>query len=234
MPTLSFPNLYFATSPLAHVSQQPSTFEYPRKQLPWNFHFCGPFRSACVPSAADFPYHLLDGRPLVYASLGTLQNKKLHVFQTIAAACSSLPVQLVITHGGALDSEALRAFEGNPIAVDYAPQTELIARASVVITHGGLNTVLDALTHAVPMVVLPITFEQPAIATRVEWCGAGLSIPKNALTAPTLRATVERILHEARFQKAAQRMKESIARHDGCETAATIIVTTLLSNQRAC
>ena len=84
-------------------------------------------------------------------------------------------MQLVISHGGGLTEAQASSLPGSPLAVRYAPQEELLARAQLTLTHAGLNTVLDSLTHGVPMVAVPITYEQPAIARRVEWHGCGES-----------------------------------------------------------
>ena len=63
---------------------------------------------------------------------------------------------------------------GDPLVVRYAPQLEVLSRARLTLTHAGLNTVLDSIQCGVPMVAVPLTYEQPAIARRVEWTGAGI------------------------------------------------------------
>jgi UDP:flavonoid glycosyltransferase YjiC (YdhE family) len=85
-------------SPLAQLSQQPPEFEFPRR-LPPQFHFCGPFQDPAARAPVPFPFDALDGRPLVYASMGTVQNRLLWVFRTIAGACAGLGVQLVMSLG---------------------------------------------------------------------------------------------------------------------------------------
>ena len=154
------------------ISQQPRAFDFPRRGLPETFHYTGPLRG--LPTRKiDFPWHLLDGRPIVYASLGTLQHSKKEVFRCFATACEGLDVQLVIAHNGGLEHDAIALLPGKPVTVRYAPQTEVLARSVLALTHAGLNTVLDALTYGVPIVAVPIAYEQPAIAARVEYCGAG-------------------------------------------------------------
>ena len=73
-------------SPFAQISQQPPLFDYPRRRLPPQFHYAGPLRGASS-VASPFPWEKLDGRPLVYASLGTLQNSRFPVFRCFAEAC---------------------------------------------------------------------------------------------------------------------------------------------------
>jgi UDP:flavonoid glycosyltransferase YjiC (YdhE family) len=64
----------------------------------------------------DFAWERLDGRPLVYASLGTLQNGSEDVFRVIADACAGLDKQLIISLGGGLDPERLGSLSGDPLS----------------------------------------------------------------------------------------------------------------------
>ena len=125
-----------------------------------------------------FPFQRVaqDGRPLVYASLGTLQIDRRDLFHAIAEALSTLDVQVVIAHGGSLTPEEERSLPGNPIVQALVPQEESLKRASLCVTHGGLNTVLDAVAAAVPLVVMPIAFEQPATGARVAYREAGIVV----------------------------------------------------------
>ena len=164
-------------SRLAQISQMTRGFDFPREHLPRNFVYVGPLRREMPASPIPFPWERLDGRPLIYASLGTLQHAKRELFATMAEACAPLPVQLVIAHNGGLDEKACAQLAGNPVTVDFAPQREVLKRAGIdFLTHAGLNTVLDSLAAGTPLVAMPITYEQPAIAARVAACGAGLSI----------------------------------------------------------
>ena len=121
----------------------------------------------------------------MYASLGTLQNSREPLFRCFAEACRGLDVQLVISHGGGLTEREAADCRESRSSSRYAPQVDALARAHLTITHAGLNTVLDSLAHGVPLVAVPITYEQPAIARRVEWTGAGQSIPLSAASDPS-------------------------------------------------
>jgi zeaxanthin glucosyltransferase len=209
-------------SQLAILTQQPAEFEYPRQTLPDYFHFTGPYHNTTSRKPVDFPWDKLTGKPLIYASMGTLQNQLTDVFQAIASACVELDAQLVISLGGAsLDS--LPALPGNPIVVSYAPQLALLERAAVAITHAGMNTALECLTYGVPMVAIPITNDQPGVATRIAWTGAGEIVPLNKLTAARLNKTLKLVLTEASYRQNALRLKQSIAVAGGVSRAADII-----------
>ena len=209
-------------SRILQISQQPAELDFPRKNLPEHFHYVGPLRSPSG-QVISFPWEKLDGRPLVYASLGTLQNGKEQIFRYFAEACLGLNVQLVITHGGGLTSAQASSLPGNPIVVSYAPQLEVLARARLTLTHAGLNTVLDSLTCGVPIIAVPITYEQPAIASRVRWSGAGEVIPFRRLKVQKLRTSIEKVLRDSSYSSRANALKECIRRAGGVSRASDLI-----------
>jgi hypothetical protein len=100
--------------------------------------------------------------------MGTLQNRLRPVFHAIAEACARLNVQLVISLGAVLHPDELGRLAGNPVVVEYAPQLELMRRSALAISHGGLNTVLEALSCGVPQVVIPVTWDR--VPGAMDWC----------------------------------------------------------------
>jgi zeaxanthin glucosyltransferase len=125
LPTLRHANEML--SPLAQITQLPASLEFPIPNPPSLLHYTGPFVDAQVREPVPFPWERLDGRPLIYASMGKLQNRLDHVFRTIAEACSGLNAQLVISLGGGIRPEELGPLPGDPVVVSYAPQLESLA-----------------------------------------------------------------------------------------------------------
>ncbi|MEG4115515.1 MULTISPECIES: glycosyltransferase [unclassified Microcoleus] len=210
-------------SPLAAICQQPVEFEFPRKTLPDYFHFTGPYHDSTGRVSVDFPYEKLTGQPLIYASMGTIQNRLMEVFHTIASACVGLDAQLVISLGGSGSSESLQGLPGNPLVVGYAPQLELLKKATLTITHAGMNTTLECLTNGVPMVAIPITHDQPGVAARIAWTGAGELVPLSQLSVPKLRGAIQQVLTQESYKKNATRLQEAIRRAGGVSGATDII-----------
>jgi zeaxanthin glucosyltransferase len=219
-----------ADSPLAILTQQPAEFEYPRTTLPVYFHFTGPYHNRTSRKPVDFPWDKLNGKPLIYASMGTLQNQLTDVFETIAAACVDLDAQLVISLGGA-SVEGLPVLPGEPIVVSYAPQLALLERAAVAITHAGMNTALECLTYGVPMVAIPVTNDQPGVAARIAWIGAGEIVPLQKLTAARLQTALQLVLTQASYRDNAVRLQQSIAQSGGVKRAADIIELAISTRQ---
>ena len=188
------------------ISQQPELFEFPRRELPKQVRFVGPLQRSAESQSVPFPWERLDGRPLIYASLGTLQNRIVGMFRVIAEACDGLDAQLVISTGNGVPPEALGKLPGNPVVVSYAPQLELLRRATLAVTHAGPNTVLEALSVGLPMVAIPVTNDQPGTAARVAWVGVGEAIAYKHVTLQTLRAAVVRVQSNPSYRAAAERV----------------------------
>jgi len=212
-----------AYSNLAQITHQPKEFEFPRQNLPSCFHFTGPYNTASRREPVDFPWSELTEKPLIYASMGTLQNRVTEIFEIIALACAELDAQLVITMGGADIPEALKTLPGNPIVVSYAPQLELLPQAALTITHAGMNTTLECLTHGVPMVAIPVANDQPGIASRIVWSGVGMMIPVKKLTVENLSQAVKQVLNTDSYKENALRLQERIRHSGGVSQAADII-----------
>ena len=218
------------SSRLAQIGQLPLELDFPRRELPGCFHYVGPLSDPAARPPADFPFDRLDGRPLIYASLGTLQNRQEHVFHEIAAACAELDVQLVISKGRSA-AETSQPLPGGPLVVPFAPQLELVRRSALVITHAGMNTVLEALAQGVPLVAVPITNDQPGVAARVARSGAGEVVPLRRLTARRLRAAVVRVLSQPSYRREAERLRSCIGQAGGLPRAARIAELAIATGQ---
>ena len=211
----------------AIISQQPPSFEFPRQELPDYFHFVGPLSNTAARAEIPFPWEKLTDKPLIYASLGTVQNKILWVFIQIAYACLGLDVQLVISLGGASKPEELGYVPGSPIVVKAAPQLALLKRASLCITHAGMNTTLECLSNGVPMVAIPITNDQPAVAARIAWTKIGEVVDLNNCTVDTLKTAIAQVLSQPKYRQNALKLKAEIERVGGVTKAAEIIETAI-------
>lgn len=210
-------------SQLAQISQQLAELEFPRQQLPKCFHFTGPYHYSGSRTSVPFPYEQLTGQPLIYASLGSIQNRLLWVFRMIAEACKEFDVQLVISLGGGHSPDWLPDLPGKPVVVGYAPQLELLQKATLTISHAGMNTTLESLTNGVPIVAIPISNDQPGVASRIAWTGAGTMVPLGRVSVDKLRKAIKQVLTEDSYKKNAVRLQEAIRRAGGVRQAADII-----------
>jgi MGT family glycosyltransferase len=214
-------------SSLAQISQLFAEFDFPRGSAPDCFHYVGALAADRQYTTEGFPWDKLDGRPIIYASLGTIADPMNRpVYPKIAAACQGLPAQLVLARGKWNEDEGGREatydLPGDPLVVDYAPQLALLDRAAVLITHAGLNTTLESISRGVPMVALPRSADQPGNAARIAYSGAGLCAPFHHGTPDQLREVVQRVLGESRFRDRTAALRQAMIAAGGPRRAADI------------
>jgi MGT family glycosyltransferase len=207
--------------------------DFPRLRLPRNFYYTGPFVDEAARPPIQFPWRQLDGRPLVYASLGTARAVKPAIFRFIAEACNELDLQLVISLGGRSDPEIFGDLPGRPLVIKEAPQLELLKKAAVVITHSGLNTVLETLMEGKPILAIPIAYDQPAIADRLAWLGVSEVLPLEALATKQVRIALEKLLNNESYRNAAVDLQGRIRHACGLTHAVDLIEAALKKIQVA-
>lgn len=227
LPAYSYYNDPF--SKLAQISQQPAEFEFPRNSLPEHFHFAGPFFDSSCREPVDFCFDKLTEKPLIYASLGTVQNRMLWIFDKIAEACVGFDAQLVISLGGSAETESLKQLPGNPLVVKYAPQLELLKRTTLTITHAGLNTTLESLSNGVPMIAIPIANDQLGVAARIAWTGTGEVVAFDQLSVSKLKTAISKVLNGNSYKENALRLQKAICKAGGVNRAADIVEQALSS-----
>jgi zeaxanthin glucosyltransferase len=211
-------------SELAFITQVPKEFDFENPLLPPQFHHTGPFHDGKGRPKVDFPWDRLTGEPLIYASMGTLMNGRVDVFRTIAAGVAKHKgTQLVLSIGDQLDPKRIGPVPSNAIIVNQTPQLELLKRTSVCITHAGLNTVLESLAQGVPQVAIPITFDQPGVATRIAAKKTGVTVPFEKLTSDHLSTLLGEVLNNAVYRENARKLQDVIAKTNGLSMAADIV-----------
>lgn len=212
-----------ALSPLAQIAQIPEALEFPIPNRPACLHYVGPLVDGTVRAPVPFPWEKLDGRPLVYGSMGTIQNGSEYIFRAIAEACSTLDCQPVLSMGGSREPSELGSLAGDPIVVRYAPQLEIVKRAACVVTHAGLNTALESLAEGVPLVAIPQGNDQPGVAARIAHHGAGIVVPLRKLSAKRLHRGIKAVLTEEKYRTSARRIQAAMREVDAVGLAADVI-----------
>ena len=188
----------------------------PTDKFPAHYRFVGPSIQD-RPDATPFPWEALEDKPRELVSLGTISADRGDDFYgTVVKALEGAAMQVVLV---APDGR-VPAPPSNFIVRSRVPQLALLRHVQAVVSHGGHNTVCEALANGVPLVVTPIRDDQPIVANQVVASGAGLRLRFGRLVAASLRTAVERVLLEPAFREAAERIKASFAEASGATSAA--------------
>ncbi len=165
-------------------------------------------RGARLPAWAE---RLGRERPVVYATLGTVFNQpryELPFFPAVLDGLRNEPLDLVITVGPDVDPASLGHQPANVHVERYLPQSLLFPKCSVVVSHGGYGTILAAIEHGIPMIVVPFGADQPINARSVERRALGQVIDPDDLTAARLQSAVRSLLNEPEWRGNVQRVRD--------------------------
>ena len=172
------------------------------------------------PEAPAFPFEQLDEeKPLIYISLGTMVADQASFFRLCMQAFAQSNWQVVMAVGKSASPEVLRDIPANCLLQPFVPQLEILSRTSLFITHGGMNSVNEALASHVPLVIVPQGADQHVIARRVEQLGAGKQLSAKDLTAEKIRQTAEAILSQPTYAQMARHIGESLRMAGGSRRA---------------
>src|SRR5260370_29184054 len=156
--------------------------------------------------------------------MGTIVNGLNKVYGAILEAVGEFQeMQVVLSVGRNFSPGDLGPIPSNTIVVPIAPQIELLKRAALCITHAGLNTALEALAQGVPMVAIPIGFDQPGVAARVAYHRVGEFVEIGDLTAERLAQLIHRVQQNPSYRDKARYFQKVIARTQGLDLAADVI-----------
>ena len=217
-----------APSLLIHTCSR--EYDYNRPDLPPQVHYVGP-SVWDRPTDWQPPSWLAEvprGKPLVYVSLGTVFNTRLSVFRKIIRALGQLDVFGLVVTGPGCPPDLFSAVPSNVRIESYIPQTALQAetttRPALIISHGGVNTVLTALSDGIPLLCIPLGADQPDNAQRCVDAGAGLRLDRRLLTTARLKRAIHTLLSQNSFTRRAEQMQRTLRRHNGPGEAADLIL----------
>jgi UDP:flavonoid glycosyltransferase YjiC (YdhE family) len=93
----------------------------------------------------------------------------------------------------------------------------LFPRCDLVVTHGGSGTVLTALDHGLPMVIVPVSADQPDNAKRCEQLGVAMVVVPHDRTPEAFRNALRDVLRDPRYRQTAQRLRDEMEQLPGPE-----------------
>jgi MGT family glycosyltransferase len=197
-------------------------------ELPEHYQFVGPVirKPAVAGARGGFDWERFEswvGRPRILVTIGTTfdHNDKKAFFQKIVAAFGGTEIGVVVVS----DVNLLDSWPENFLVQQRVPQLDLLGRLDAVVCHGGHNTVCETLLFGLPLVVVPIAYDQSHVASRVVQAGAGVRLNFRRCKAIDLRAAVNVALSLPDYRLAAGRIRESFRAAGGVERAAGLLET---------
>lgn len=197
-----------------YLSAGSAEYDFARDDLPPGARYVGPclWESSAPPAAA---LGLRDGAPLVYVSEGTAQVGEPFLIRAAVAALAGRPdLDIVITTGKqrTVASLGLGHLPPHIRAVEWVSHRDVFGRASVVVTTGGSGTTRQALACGVPVLAVPLEWDQLENAARLEACGAGTRLARRHCTSSAVGRAVATLMDEPGYRRQASRIATGFAK----------------------
>ncbi len=202
-----------------HLCFMPRRWDRPEAQFPSTARF---LRHTNTPRPGEqLPawFDALPDRPHVLVSLGTVFHRTPGLYETILEALREEPVNLLVAVGRDQDPARFGPQPAHIRIERYLPQSLLLLDCALFVTHGGFNSVKEALSLGVPLVVIPIAGDQPYSAERCAALGVGQAVGPEERTADRIRAAVRAVLTDPCYQAQAEAMRREMLALPGIERA---------------
>ncbi|KAF9876603.1 mgt family [Colletotrichum karsti] len=219
LPPLPGSGFYDTTrSDLLHIMPTTPAFEFPRAFYP-SVKFVGPllplFEDEAVPAWWD--EMLAHPREkVVHVTQGTYATDAANLIgPTLSALRDRDDLLVIVTTPDAEKVLPAGSLPSNARVASFVPHAKLLPHVGAMVTNAGYGGVLAALSCGVPMVCAGRSEDKADVSSRVAWSGAGIDLGTDAPGERALRDAVGRVLGEDKYRRAAERVRDDFARHDG-------------------
>lgn len=186
-----------------------------------SFAFVGP---SIRPKTSDF---IKKKEKLIYISMGTVNNNMIKLYRKMIEAFSDTDYQVLISIGNSIDRKALEPVPENIEIYNSVDQIAVLEKTDLFISHAGMNSVSESLYFGVPLILLPITAEQKAVAIRVTQLNAGIILEDISIENITQKAN--ELLINSSYKENALKISRSFHNCTGAKGAADKILSTIRS-----
>ncbi len=196
-------------------------FEFPLTDVPAHHHFVGPL--LWEPESSDPSYLHEPGDPWVLVNVSTVAQADLPMVDAALAGLRSRPVRVLVTLGADRNPEDLAEIPPNVRVERYVSHTQVLRRASLVVSRAGFGIVMKALHHGVPMVLVPWGSDQQGVAARASRLGAAQTVDFEEAGHAAMMQAIETVLGSRSFATAAKRASSVLQTQGGAGTAYSLL-----------
>lgn len=187
-------------------------------RVPGRYVFVGPCLSPRI-GIEELPLDATKGKRVILVSMGTVTRGCEDFFRTCFEALGSMNATVVLATGQNGDPRSYAAIPANFVVRQQVPQLEVLEKTDVFVTHGGMNSVHEAMVNHVPVVVVPQTIEQAVVGQQVQKFGVGVWLKTSKPSAKTLRDAVQDVLEKQEYREKARALGLSFVAAGGAPKA---------------
>jgi MGT family glycosyltransferase len=218
--------------PVLELCYYPRSFQYRGDRFSDRYRFVGPCPRPSTGTGAWAPPPA--GTPVVLVALGTLDNRHPDFFRACVEAFTAPGWHAVLAVGQRLDPAEFRPHPAHVEVHQVVAQPDILAHASALVCHAGLNSVMEALYHGVPLVVVPRTMEQESNAARIVELGLGVRLRPDGIDAAVLREAVGRVATDPAIARRVRELRGQMLAAGGAVAAADAVEAALMRHLVRC
>jgi UDP:flavonoid glycosyltransferase YjiC (YdhE family) len=212
-----YAELLEATDLVLHATDQ--LFDYGFTNLPSRHHYVGPL-GIWEPPQARAAYLDEPGDPWILVSISSQRQDDIQLADAALKALADQPFRVLVTLGPEHDPSELAQPPPNARIEKTVSHAAVLRRAVLLVGHAGHGTVMKALWHGTPMVLIPWGRDQPGVAARAQALGVAEVVPRAAANVGSIGAAIDRVLASREMRRAAQSQATRLRATDPPATAA--------------
>jgi UDP:flavonoid glycosyltransferase YjiC (YdhE family) len=149
-------------------------------------------------------------RPGVYVTFGTVMGPRAP-WAAILEALADLDVDVLATVGGQVDTATLGPLAANTRVERYVPQSFVLDRSKLVVSHGGAGTLIGAATAGKVQLCIPIAADQWQNSDSLSGVNTGVVLEPDERDVSTIRRSVQHLLGDVSMQSDAEILRDNFA-----------------------
>jgi zeaxanthin glucosyltransferase len=214
-------------------------FDFPRCPPVPYYHYIGPSVDMNRDRGNSFPWDRLNqDKPLIFCAFGSESSGNRYyrrLSQTLIDAFAGRPdwqLILAIDKNKNMDAYEFNGATSNIILVDWAPQLEVLKRASLMVNHGGMGTVKECILSGVPMIAFPTMSDQPGNAARIVYHKLGMKGDIRKVTAEQIQSMIETMLGDSSYRERTEAMGQKFRESNTSERGVELVENLLASRDQ--
>ncbi|PCJ20456.1 MAG: hypothetical protein COB04_04155 [Gammaproteobacteria bacterium] len=193
-------------------------------KLDGDFRFVGP----SIPEnrdAVNMDFSFIKGKQVIYVSLGTLHNQDINFYKNIITAFKEQEdSHVIMSVGKQTDITELGPIPTNFTVENFVPQLDVLKKTDLFITHGGMNSLNEAMYFGVPVIILPQQVEQAFNGRRLKKMGVAKILNSKKTTPEIIKQTAQEVLSNPSYKTSAEDYSVELRDGGGYVAAADAIL----------
>lgn len=211
----------FTTAEQLNIVSIPKEFQYDVERFDHRYVFVGPLLGDRH-ATTDVPLENLNSKSVLYISLGSILSNS-DFYRSCFQAFGDTNWQVILNIGPRTNQEELGPIPKNFIIRNFVPQLEVLKHTDVFISHGGMNSIMEALWFGVPTVAIPQSSDQPLVAGRLTELGLGEAIFSNQVSVERLRESVNKVNNSEEIRSNLQVISQSMQHANSIKQTADLL-----------